>query len=72
MVAQARGWLEFWFAWIAVDVVGVPLAFNNGYPFSGLTYSIYFVLVLLGLRSWWLSSREPRVNSATVPQGVTV
>ncbi len=72
MVAQARGWLEFWFAWIAVDVVGVPLAFNNGYPFSGLTYSIYFVLVLLGLRSWWLSSREPRVNSANVPQGATV
>ncbi|MEU9074492.1 nicotinamide riboside transporter PnuC [Kitasatospora sp. NPDC004745] len=71
MVAQARGWLEFWFAWIAVDVVGVPLAFNSGYSFSGLTYSIYFVLVLLGLRSWWLSTREPRVQSATVPQGVT-
>lgn len=27
MVAQARGWVEFWFAWIAVDLVGVPLAF---------------------------------------------
>ncbi|MQS11168.1 nicotinamide mononucleotide transporter [Streptomyces kaniharaensis] len=71
MVAQARGWLEFWFAWIAVDVVGVPLAFDSGYSFSGLTYSIYFVLVLLGLRSWWLSTREPRLQSATVPQGVT-
>ncbi|GAB7185599.1 nicotinamide mononucleotide transporter family protein [Kitasatospora sp. Ki12] len=71
MVAQARGWLEFWFAWIAVDVVGVPLAFNSGYSFSGLTYSIYFVLVLLGLRSWWLSTREPRTESATVPQGAT-
>ncbi|MFF2040395.1 nicotinamide riboside transporter PnuC [Kitasatospora sp. NPDC058170] len=71
MVAQARGWVEFWFAWVAVDVVGVPLAFNSGYAFSGLTYSIYFVLVLLGLRSWWLSTREPRISSATVPQGVT-
>ncbi|MEU1503599.1 MULTISPECIES: nicotinamide mononucleotide transporter family protein [unclassified Kitasatospora] len=71
MVAQARGWVEFWFAWIAVDVVGVPLAFNSGYSFSGLTYSIYFVLVLLGLRSWWLSTREPRTTSATVPQGAT-
>ncbi|MEV7598567.1 nicotinamide mononucleotide transporter family protein [Kitasatospora sp. NPDC089797] len=71
MVAQARGWLEFWFAWIAVDAVGVPLAFNSGYTFSGLTYSVYFVLVLLGLRSWWLSSREPRATSANVPQGVT-
>ncbi|MFH8384016.1 nicotinamide riboside transporter PnuC [Kitasatospora sp. NPDC018058] len=71
MIAQARGWLEFWFAWIAVDAVGVPLAFNSGYTFSGLTYSIYFVLVLLGLRSWWLSTREPRVTSTNVPQGVT-
>ncbi|MFD5464709.1 nicotinamide riboside transporter PnuC [Kitasatospora sp. NPDC127059] len=71
MVAQARGWLEFWFAWIAVDVVGVPLAFNSGYTFSGLTYSVYFVLVLLGLRSWWLSTREPRVTSSNVPQGAT-
>ena len=28
--AQARGLVEFWFVWVAVDVVGVPLAFNNG------------------------------------------
>ncbi|WP_031071314.1 nicotinamide mononucleotide transporter family protein [Streptomyces sp. NRRL WC-3742] len=71
MIAQARGWLEFWFAWIAVDVVGVPFAFNSGYTFSGLTYSVYFVLVILGLRSWWMSTREPRVTAANVPQGVT-
>ncbi|MET8700560.1 nicotinamide mononucleotide transporter family protein [Kitasatospora sp. NPDC004723] len=71
MVAQARGWVEFWFAWIAVDAVGVPLAFNTGYTFSGLTYSVYFVLVLLGLRSWWLRTRAPRPTSPTVPQGAT-
>ena len=71
MYAQARGWLEFWFAWIAVDVVGVPLAFNSGYAFSGLTYSIYFVLVLLGLRAWWLSTRTDRPALTKNPQGVT-
>ncbi|GAA1262588.1 nicotinamide mononucleotide transporter family protein [Kitasatospora nipponensis] len=69
MVAQARGWVEFWIAWIAVDVVGVPLAFDNGYAFSGLTYSIYFVLVLLGLRSWWLRSRAVRRTPAPTLQG---
>ncbi|PYC76412.1 hypothetical protein C7C46_22510 [Streptomyces tateyamensis] len=60
MVAQARGWVEFWIAWIAVDLVGVPLAFNSGLPFSGLVYSIYFVLVLAGLRAWWLRTRLPQ------------
>ncbi|MCM2418226.1 nicotinamide mononucleotide transporter family protein [Streptomyces sp. RKAG293] len=71
MVAQARGWVEFWFAWLAVDVVGVPLAFNNGLAFSGLVYVIYFVLVVLGLRAWWLQTRTDRAPSGTVPDGAT-
>ena len=29
--AMARGWNEFWLAWIAVDLVGVPLGFATGY-----------------------------------------
>jgi nicotinamide mononucleotide transporter len=71
MVAQARGWVEFWFAWLAVDVVGVPLAFNNGLAFSGLVYVIYFVLVVLGLRAWWLQTRAAGAPSGTVPDGAT-
>ncbi|GAA1933111.1 nicotinamide mononucleotide transporter family protein [Kitasatospora viridis] len=69
MVAQARGWVEFWFAWIAVDLVGVPLAFTSGLPFSGLVYVVYFVLVLLGLRSWWQRTLIP--TPAPTLQGVT-
>ncbi|MEV4436337.1 nicotinamide mononucleotide transporter family protein [Streptomyces sp. NPDC049555] len=57
MVAQARGLVEFWFAWLLVDVVGVPLAFDSGLAFSGLVYIVYFALVLWGLRDWWLRSR---------------
>ncbi|MFE9249497.1 nicotinamide riboside transporter PnuC [Streptomyces sp. NPDC007088] len=57
MVAQARGLVEFWFAWLLVDVVGVPLAFHSGLAFSGLVYVIYLALVLWGLRDWWLRSR---------------
>ncbi|GAA2152478.1 nicotinamide mononucleotide transporter family protein [Kitasatospora kazusensis] len=71
MFAQARGWVEFWFAWIAVDIVGVPLAFDSGYSFSGLTYAVYFLLVLAGLRAWWLRTRTARPSSATVLQGAT-
>ncbi|MFB9364845.1 MULTISPECIES: nicotinamide mononucleotide transporter family protein [Kitasatospora] len=71
MYAQARGWVEFWFAWIAVDLVGVPLAFTSGYTFSGITYAIYFVLVLLGLQAWWTRTRTPRPANKAVPQGVS-
>ncbi len=70
MIAQARGWVEFWIAWIAVDLVGVPLAFNSGLPFSGSVYCVYFVLVLLGLRAWWLRTRQPQ--PASTLQGATV
>ncbi|MTE18132.1 nicotinamide riboside transporter PnuC [Streptomyces sp. TRM43335] len=62
MVAQARGLVEFWFAWLLVDLVGVPLAFGSGLAFSGLVYVIYLVLVLWGLRDWWLRSRTEAAN----------
>ena len=42
MYAQARGLVEFWFAWLLVDVVGVPLAFGSGLAFSGFVYVIYW------------------------------
>ncbi|MFE7130386.1 nicotinamide riboside transporter PnuC [Streptomyces sp. NPDC057638] len=62
MVAQARGLVEFWFAWLLVDIVGVPLAFSGGLAFSGLVYVIYFALVLWGLRDWWQRSRGPALK----------
>ncbi|NBE55369.1 nicotinamide mononucleotide transporter family protein [Streptomyces boluensis] len=67
MVAQARGLVEFWFAWLLVDLVGVPLAFNSGLAFSGLVYVIYLALVLWGMRDWWLRSRA----TAPVLEGAT-
>ncbi|MEU9152158.1 nicotinamide riboside transporter PnuC [Streptomyces sp. NPDC048417] len=58
MYAQARGMVEFWIAWLLVDLVGVPLNFANGYAFSGFVYVIYGALVLWGMRDWWLRSRQ--------------
>jgi nicotinamide mononucleotide transporter len=66
MYAMARGWVEFWFAWLAVDVVGVPLAWSGDLKFSALVYVVYFVLVVAGLRSWWLRTREHR---GPLPEG---
>ncbi|MDB1088881.1 nicotinamide mononucleotide transporter family protein [Streptomyces sp. ACA25] len=62
MVAQARGLVEFWFAWLLVDLVGVPLAFSSGLAFSGFVYLVYLVLVLWGLRDWWLRSRRAQAQ----------
>ncbi|HEX5569675.1 MAG TPA: nicotinamide mononucleotide transporter family protein [Streptomyces sp.] len=70
MVAQARGLVEFWLAWLLVDLVGVPLAFSSGLAFSGLVYVIYFILVLWGLRDWWLRSRAEE-NTAPAREGAT-
>jgi hypothetical protein len=28
---MSRGYIEFWLVWVAVDAVGVPFAFSNGY-----------------------------------------
>lgn len=70
MVAQARGLVEFWFAWLLVDVVGVPLAFSSGLAFSAFVYIVYLGLVLWGLRDWWLRSRvsakRPALKGAAV------
>lgn len=63
-LAQGRGLVEFWLVWIAVDVVGVPLAFHSGLPVSGFTYVVYFALVLAGLRQW---TRLARTTGPTGP-----
>ncbi|GAA1994682.1 nicotinamide riboside transporter PnuC [Catenulispora subtropica] len=74
-IAQARGYVEFWFVWVAVDVVGVPLAFNNGLPVSGLVYVFYFAIVVAGLRQWMVKARArkavPSAQSAAFKE-VTV
>jgi hypothetical protein len=38
---MARGWVEFWLVWIAVDAVGVPLLLIAGYYPSATMYIFY-------------------------------
>jgi nicotinamide mononucleotide transporter len=49
---MARGWVEFWLIWIAVDVVGVPLLLVAGFYPSALMYIVYGVFCVVGLVSW--------------------
>ncbi|ROS30655.1 nicotinamide riboside transporter PnuC [Cellulomonas sp. PhB150] len=50
---MARGWIEFWLIWIAVDAVGVPLLFNAGYYPSAVLYIVYAGVVLWGFVVWF-------------------
>ncbi len=49
---MARGWIEFWLIWIAVDVVGVPLLFQAGYYPSAVLYLVYGGLCVVGFVTW--------------------
>ena len=57
--AMARGWVEFWLVWIAVDLVGVPLLLRaHLYP-SALLYGVYGAFVIWGFVVWARTTREP-------------
>jgi nicotinamide mononucleotide transporter len=55
--AMARGWTDFWLAWIAVDVVGVPLLWHSGYYPSAVLFIVYGALVVGGFVVWLKASR---------------
>ncbi len=57
---MARGYVEFWLIWVAVDAVGVPLLLRAGYYPSALMYVIYGVFCVIGFVSWWRIERRQR------------
>lgn len=56
--AMARGWTDFWLAWIGVDLVGVPLLVHSHFYPSAVLYAVYAGLVLYGFLVWLRVSRE--------------
>lgn len=55
--AMARGWNDFWLAWIGVDLVGVPLLVQSHFYPSAALYAVYAGLVLYGFFVWLRASR---------------
>jgi nicotinamide mononucleotide transporter len=63
---MARGWVEFWLIWIAVDVVGVPLLLAaHLYP-SAIMYIVYGAFCIVGFISWWRIERGSRAPVAAL------
>lgn len=55
---MAKGWVEFWLIWVAVDVVGVPLLISAGYYASAFMYIFYGVFTLIGFFVWARAQRN--------------
>jgi nicotinamide mononucleotide transporter len=70
--AQAKGYVEFWLVWIAVDVVGVPLNFRSGLPVSGMIYGVYGAIVVAGLWQWILKARTSQTATQNIQSKETV
>ena len=63
---MARGWVEFWLVWIAVDVVGVTSLVNAGYyPTAGM-YLFYGGFCVVGFAAWWRATRTATPEAASL------
>ncbi|MCL1870225.1 MAG: nicotinamide riboside transporter PnuC [Promicromonosporaceae bacterium] len=59
---MAKGWVEFWLIWVAVDAVGVPTLFHAGYYATGLMYVFYGVFTIVGFVVWWRIRHEEQAE----------
>lgn len=62
--AMARGWVDFWLCWIAVDLVGVPELWHSHYYPSAILYAVYAALVVYGFIVWLRISRRESTPEA--------
>jgi nicotinamide mononucleotide transporter len=67
---MARGFVEFWLVWIAVDVVGVPLLVQAGFYPSAAMYVVYGLFCVVGFAAWWRINKRETV--AVTPEPVVV
>jgi nicotinamide mononucleotide transporter len=65
--AMARGWVEFWLCWIAVDLIGVPELLHFGYYPSAVLYAGYAGFVIWGYVVWLRISRTVRPHGSGDP-----
>lgn len=71
---MARGWVEFWLVWIAVDAVGVPTLVNAGFYPSAVLYGFYGAFCVAGFMAWLRVRRrlETAVPAEAVAAGEAV
>lgn len=60
---MAKGWVEFWLIWVAVDLVGVPLLVSAGYYASAFMYVFYGAFTLVGFFVWARAGKKPLIET---------
>ncbi|WP_454729995.1 nicotinamide riboside transporter PnuC [Cellulosimicrobium protaetiae] len=68
---MAKGWVEFWLIWVAVDVVGVPLLISAGFYASAFMYVFYGAFTLVGFFVWWRVNRRAAAEAEAAAAGAT-
>ncbi len=63
---MAKGWVEFWLIWVAVDIVGVPLLLSAGYYASAIMYLFYGAFTLAGFFVWARARRRESADATGV------
>ncbi len=52
MWLMANKKIENWTLWIAGNIVSIPLYFVKGYGFTGIQYTLFLILAILGYIEW--------------------
>ena len=60
----ARGYVEFWLVWIAVDAVGTPLLIRGGYYPSAILYLVYGGFVIWGFFNWLMIAKGEKQDTS--------
>jgi len=62
MWLMANKKIENWIFWIAGNLVSIPLYFVKGYGFTGIQYTIFLVLAILGYIEWKKSLNKKKLT----------
>lgn len=65
---QGLGLVDFWFVWLAVDFVGVPLQIASKLYFSAAVYTVFVVLVIMGWRQWQRNASPAHHEGSTATE----
>jgi nicotinamide mononucleotide transporter len=53
IILQARRKWENWILWLLADIIYIPLYVSVGIPLTALLYTVFLLLAVFGLRSWY-------------------